>query len=74
MEEYRAMTAMEASHGILEKPVTRLSHPVVQLVVHEEGNEKIVWKRGKEGQKIRALRLGHATSQLTAWMKLNMHD
>lgn len=51
-----------------------MSHTVISLSIHEPGGETICWKKGKEEERLRALQSSCATSQLTAWFKLNVND
>jgi len=70
----QATGPMHAAWGILQLPFTRINIAVVRLSVHEEDEEVIVWRAGTERQKAHFVRSGQATSQLTAWMKLNQED
>ena len=59
---------------LLQIPTAVLSHTVISLSIHEPGGETICWKKGKEEERKRALQSSGATSQLTAWFKLNAKD
>jgi len=68
------MTAMEAAWGLLEKPITGLSHAVVHLTVHLENQENVYFQKDQAERKRRQLLLGRPTSQLTAFFDLCKHD
>lgn len=68
--EGRYLSAMEAAWRLLQLPMSGRSHAVIQLDIHTENQQRIVFEENKEND---ALEKNHDTT-LTAWFKLNQID
>ena len=69
----RSMTAPEALLICYETHMAEVSHAVVRIGVHEEGQELVYWNQQKWHEKAEALKKGQHTP-FTGWMELNKSD
>ncbi len=71
IREMTCVTAMGAMWIIRKYELSRCSHVVTALAVHEENEEPILFPEGQEKEALEKLAGREATSAFTAWMKLN---